>query len=246
MSSFGSIRIRESPTPKKKVCNFVGGVLSPLLANIALHGMEREVKAAMTTDLIEWYKSTGKRGRRDSLRSLTCVRYADDFIFAHHSKEIIEKLKPVVVQWLSGMGLTLKDSKTRTTHSLPPGGVNFLGCTIRQFRCSVKHAKKGRKTLIKPSREAEKRHQASIKETMRQAPNTGALISRLVPKIVGWRNYYRTVVSRKSFEKMDHLMYWKVCAKVSRDGNSKTVSKHKADAIHAHLPQHTDQKITRH
>src|SRR5712692_4870193 len=118
MSSFGSIRIRESPTPKKKVCNFVGGVLSPLLANIALHGMEREVKAAMTTDLIEWYKSTGKRGRRDSLRSLTCVRYADDFIFAHHSKEIIEKLKPVVVQWLSGMGLTLKDSKTRTTHSL--------------------------------------------------------------------------------------------------------------------------------
>jgi len=223
-----------------------GGVLSPLLANIALHGMEREVKAAMTTDLIEWYKSTGKRGRRDSLRSLTCVRYADDFIFAHHSKEIIEKLTPVVVQWLRGMGLTLKDSKTRITHSLAPGGVNFLGCTIRQFRCSVKHAKKGRKTLIKPSREAEKRHQASIKETMRHTPDNGALIARLRPKIVGWTNYYRTVAARKSFEKMDHLMYWKVFAKVRRDSHSKAVTKQKTDAIHARLPKHTNQKITRH
>src|SRR5882672_8213972 len=102
------------------------------------------------------------------------------------------------------------------TYALAQGGVNFLGCNIRQFRCSVHHAKKGRKTLIKPSREAEKRHQASIKETIQKAPNTGAMISRLVPKIVGWRNYYRTVVSRKSFEKMDHLMYWKGFAKVHR------------------------------
>jgi RNA-directed DNA polymerase len=223
-----------------------GGVISPLLANIALHGMEAEVKAAMGKDLTEWYKTTGHRGRRDSLRSLTFVRYADDFIFAHNSKELIEKLKPVVAEWLSGMGLTLKESKTRITHSLAQGGVNFLGFNIRQFRCSVQHAKKGRKTLITPSREAEKRHQASIRETIQKAPNTGALISRLVPKVVGWRNYYRTVVSRKSFEKMDHLMYWKVFAKVSRDGHSKTVTKHKTDVIHARLPKHADQKITRH
>jgi RNA-directed DNA polymerase len=223
-----------------------GGVLSPLLANIALHGLEREVKAAMSTDLLAWYKSTGKRGRRDSLRSLTFVQYADDFLFAHPSKEIIEKLRSVVAQWLRGMGLTLKESKTRITHSLAPGGVTFLGFTIRQFACSVKHAKKGRKTLIKPSREAEKRHQASIKETIRRTPDTGALIARLRPKIVGWSNYYRTVAARKSFEKMDHLMYWKVFAKVRRDGHAKAVTKQKTDAIHARLPKHTDQKITRH
>ena len=76
-------------------------MLSPLLANIALHGMEAEVKAAMGKDLTEWYKATGNKGRRDSLRSLTCVRYADDFIFAHNSKEIIEKLTPVVTNGVS-------------------------------------------------------------------------------------------------------------------------------------------------
>jgi len=75
--------------------------------------MEAEVKAAMGKDLRAWYNARGYKGRRDSLRSLTCVRYADDFIFAHNSKEIIEKLQPVVAQWLSGMGLTLKESKTR-------------------------------------------------------------------------------------------------------------------------------------
>src|SRR6266567_220059 len=107
--------------------------------------------------------------------------------------------------------------------------------TTIQVQCTPRQ--NGRKTLIKPSREAEKRHQASIKETIQKAPNTGAMISRLVPKIVGWRNYYRTVVSRKSFEKMDHLMYWKVFAKVHRDGHAKTVTKQKADAIHANLPQ---------
>jgi len=53
----------------------------------------------------------------------SCLPY---FIFAHHSKEIIEKLTRVVAEWLSGMGLTLKDSKTRITHSLAPGGVTFL------------------------------------------------------------------------------------------------------------------------
>ena len=221
-------------------------MLSPLLANIALHGLERDVKAAMSTDLLAWYKSTGKRGRRDSLRSLTFVQYADDFLFAHPSKEMIEKLRPVVAQWLSGMGLTLKESKTRITHSLAPGGVTFLGFTIRQFACSVKHAKKGRKTLIKPSREAEKRHQAAIKETIWRTPNTDALIARLRPKIVGWSNDYRTVAARKSFEKMDHLMYWKVFARVRRNGHAKAVTKQKTDAIHARLPKHTDQKITRH
>ena len=66
----------------------------PLLANIALHGMEAEVKAAMGQDLRAWYNARGYKGRRNSLRSLTCVRYADDFIFAHNSKEIIEKLRP--------------------------------------------------------------------------------------------------------------------------------------------------------
>src|SRR5215813_1443075 len=78
MSCFGSTHIQVITIPKKKVGNFVGRELSPLLANIALHGMEAEVKAAMGKDLNEWYKATGNKGRRDSLRSLTFVRYADD------------------------------------------------------------------------------------------------------------------------------------------------------------------------
>src|SRR5712691_7929719 len=71
MSSFGSIHSLRCPTPKKKVCNFVGGVLSPLLANIALHGLEDVVKKAGRPVF----------GRKNVIRiyqNTLCIRYADD------------------------------------------------------------------------------------------------------------------------------------------------------------------------
>jgi len=113
--------------------------------------MEQEVKTAMLPDLVTWYKAeTGKTHTQKAQRSLTHVRYADDFIFAHHSKDVIEKLSVVVAQWLGRMGLTLKESKTRIIPPLAQEGVDFLGFQIRQIRCSVRQAKRQIKTLIVP------------------------------------------------------------------------------------------------
>ena len=248
ISCFGSIRTLAMRIPKKKVCNFVGGVLSPLLADVALHGMEKEVERAMLPDLVTWYKGVmGKKHTQKATYSLTHVRYADDFIFAHQSQEIIEKLSGVVAQWLEGMGLTLKESKTKIVPPCAKDGVDFLGFQIRQIRCSVRQAKRKIKTLITPSREAKKRHQAAVREAIRQAPSHSAMASHVAPLVVGWRNYYRTVIAKESFKRQDDLMFWNVVAKLRYQGSKTTAAAvHKAKVLNNLLPQHADQTITRH
>src|SRR5215831_6871597 len=93
-----------------------GGVISPLLANIALHGMETELS---------------KIGRTTREKPLL-VRYADDFMILHQTRQSVEKARTIVETWLSGMNLHLNPHKTRITHTLNPtedqeAGFDFLG-----------------------------------------------------------------------------------------------------------------------
>src|SRR5438876_10731027 len=90
----------------RKVCNTVGGVCSPLLANIALHGLEEAITAAFPQF------SHGERWKP------TVVRYADDFVVLHPDKPATEQVQQLAQTWLAGMGLTLKPSKTHITHTL--------------------------------------------------------------------------------------------------------------------------------
>jgi RNA-directed DNA polymerase len=178
-----------------------GGVASPLLANIALHGMETLVHQAFTN----------REGKP------TLVRYADDFVVFHPTKAGVEKAQAVIEAWLKDIGLELKPSKTRITHTLEgKAGFDFLGFTIRQY--PVGKARSGRtrtgtplgfKTLIKPSTEAVKRHVAGlgkIVRAQRDAPQEG-LIGQLNPVIQGWAKYNRTVVSKVIFTRCDHRLY---------------------------------------
>jgi len=117
------------------------------------------------------------------------------------------------------MGLELKPSKTRLTHTLNKCGLekpgfNFLGFNIRQYQVSKYDSKQGFKTLITPSKEKLKIHYdriASIIDDHKAAPQT-ALIRRLNSVIIGWSNYYSTVVSKESFSLLDHLTYQKLKA----------------------------------
>jgi RNA-directed DNA polymerase len=99
-----------------------GGCISPLLANIALHGLE--------TDLVEHF-----RPQRDGFNSPIMVRYADDFVVFHRDQAVIEQCQHFITGWLQHMGLELKPSKTRITHTLDAGekkpGFDFLGFSIR-------------------------------------------------------------------------------------------------------------------
>ncbi|QJB29555.1 hypothetical protein HFV01_14365 [Limnospira fusiformis SAG 85.79] len=87
-----------------------GGVISPLLANIALHGMEESIK-----ELVE--QLPGKGSRTNRRRAVSLIRYADDFVIIHENLGVIEKCRDHIQEWLKGMGLELKEEKTHITHT---------------------------------------------------------------------------------------------------------------------------------
>ncbi|MCC5609839.1 reverse transcriptase N-terminal domain-containing protein [Nostoc sp. CHAB 5834] len=156
-----------------------GGVISPLLANIALHGMEERIKQ---------YSETLKGKKRDNRYALSLIRYADDFVILHENLTVVQRCKEIISEWLKGMGLELKPSKTRLAHTLiqyeqEKPGLTFLGFTIQQFPLGKYHSKQGFKTIITPSKQKQKVHYeqiASIIEAHKAAPQSG-LISHLNP-----------------------------------------------------------------
>ena len=134
-----------------------GVVISPLLANIALHGLEYDTKAALKMDLFNYKKRIlGKAAHMYSQRSISIIRYADDFVVIHESKEIIEKAKAHIEQWLEQIGLKLNEKKTKIVHTLKSFGendigFNFLGFHVRQYY--NRSIKRGYVTMIKPTKE---------------------------------------------------------------------------------------------
>ena len=200
-----------------------GGVISPLLANIALHGMEWRIK-----DYVETYdlrRSDGRNqlSKRDKRDSVSIIRYADDFVILHEDITVVQRCRELISEWLKGMGLELKPSKTRIAHTLnqyeqEKPGFDFLGFSVRQFPVGKYHSKQGFKTIITPSKQKQKVHYdhiASVIETHKAAPQA-ALISRLNPIIRGWANYYATVVSKVTYSEIDKLMYQKLRAWAKR------------------------------
>jgi RNA-directed DNA polymerase len=163
----------------------------------------------METMLTEAY--TNKEGKP------TLIRYADDFVVLHVTKAGVEKARQIIEGWLKDIGLELKPSKTRVRHTLEgEAGFDFLGMNVRQYRVGRSHTAKsqhgkalGFKTLIKPSHEAIRRHVAELRKIVREhqgAPQE-ALLGRLNPVIMGWANYYRTVVSKVSYAHCDTAVY---------------------------------------
>jgi RNA-directed DNA polymerase len=188
-----------------------GGVGSPLLANIALHGMEMEIKKFART----W---KGNKSKNES--SLSIIRYADDFVILHKDIERIIQCKEIIENWLAEIGLELKPSKTRISHTLYKYegnvGFDFLGFTIRQFEVGKKHSGKstngellGFKTIIKPSEAKIKDHTKSIGEIIDRHKSSAqeVLINQLNPVIRGWSNYYRTGCSKETYSRCDHILY---------------------------------------
>ncbi len=171
-----------------------GGVISPLLLNIALHGMETAAGAS--------YQANG----RAKAGTPVLIRYADDFVVHCHTRQEALEVKARLAQWLAPRGLAFNDDKT-TVVSLSEG-YDFLGFNVRRYR---------RKLLIKPSRQAVRR----IRERLRselwslRGSNAGAVLKRLNPIIRGWAAYYRTQVSGETFGKLDQYL-WRLTWKWAR------------------------------
>ena len=201
-----------------------GGVISPLLANIALHGMEERIKQYADT-----LPTRSGKGKRDNRFSLNLIRYADDFVILHEDITVVQRCREIISEWLKSMGLELKPSKTRLAHTLiqyeqEKPGFDFLGFTIRQYSVGKYDSKQGFKTIITPSKKKQKVHYdkiASVIEAHKAAPQA-ALISRLNPIVMGWANYYATVVSKDTYTDLDNLMYQKLESWANRRHPRKT------------------------
>ncbi|MEO1374582.1 MAG: group II intron reverse transcriptase/maturase [Cyanobacteria bacterium J06635_10] len=197
-----------------------GGVISPLLANIALHGMEERIKR---------FAQTLPGGKRENTRSISLIRYADDFVIMHKDLSVVQECQRIITEWLNDMGLELKPSKTRLTHTLnkfedSEPGFNFLGFNIKQHSVGKYHSKQGFKTIITPSKEKQKIHYEQISTVINnhKAVSQEALIINLNPIIRGWSNYYSTVVSKESYSHLDSLVYLKLRAWAHRRHSRKS------------------------
>ena len=169
----------ESGTPQ-------GGIISPVLANMTLDGLE--------SMLAEKFPNAKRTGRK-----MNMVRYADDFIITGNSKEWLEhEVKPAVVEFLAERGLVLSPEKTKITHIRE--GFDFLGWNIRKYHD---------KLLMKPSKANVKAHLDKIREVIKgnKTAKQANLIRLLNPVLRGWANYHSHVVAKKTFGKVDTYVW---------------------------------------
>jgi RNA-directed DNA polymerase len=175
-----------------------GGVISPVLLNIALHGIE--TAAGVRYLSAGWVR----------VDSPVLIRYADDFVVHCHTRQDALEIKARLAAWLAPRGLAFNEQKTRVVTL--DEGFDFLGFNVRRY---------GHKPLIKPSKAAVRR----IRERLRvelwslRGTNAVAVIKRLNPIIRGWAAYYRTQVSARVFNALDHYL-WRLVYKWARYSHS--------------------------
>ena len=184
-----------------------GGVISPVLLNVALHGMEQAAGVH--------YCTTGTNAGKAAMGSPVVIRYADDFVALCHTRQEALEVKTRLATWLAPRGLSLNEDKTRVVTL--EGGFDFLGFNVRRY---------GNKVLIKPSKAAQRRIRKRLRTEMRslRGTNAQAVIRKLNPIIRGWANYYRTQVSSEVFDTLDQHLWrltWK-WARFSHQNKSKS------------------------
>lgn len=211
-----------------------GGVISPLLANIALHGMADYLREAVKD--IPVLGRTGKPVK-PSRRGETVgfVRYADDFVITHPDLKVVLILRDKVKEFLQPIGLELSEAKTRITHTLDidpstiddcPGlegkpGFNFLGFFFRQWKSRHRAARGpdgkllGFYTLIIPSKEKRDAHQQKLHKLVLQdgkGMSQDVLIKKLNAVIRGWSSYFGKSDANTCnlLTQMDYLLYLKL------------------------------------
>jgi RNA-directed DNA polymerase len=168
-----------------------GGVISPLLLNIALHGLEEAAG-------VRYYLRGARAGElKDGSPALT--RYADDLVVCCHSRQDAEQVKARLAGWLEPRGLAFNEAKTRIVPLTE--GFGFLGFDLRRYPNG--------KLLIKPGATAIKRFRRRLAKEFRalRGANVAAVLAKIVPIVRGWVAYYRTVVSSRVFHVLSDYLW---------------------------------------
>jgi RNA-directed DNA polymerase len=164
-----------------------GGVISPVIANLALDGLEKAAREA------------APRVGRETCPKVNVIRYADDFIITAASKELlVERVIPAVKEFLAVRGLRLSPEKSRITHI--SDGFEFLGADVRKY---------GRKLMMRPAKRNVVGFLRSLRDFLRghQGAATWKVIHELNRRIQGWVNFYRCLVSSRVFRKLDSKLF---------------------------------------
>ena len=174
-----------------------GGIVSPILANMTLDGIERKIKEKY------WINKKGTIDRDYNKHKVNYTRYADDFVGTAESKEILFDIKQIIKDHLKQRGLTLSEEKTLITHI--DQGFDFLGWNFRKF--------KG-KLIIKPSKASLKNILTKIRSTIKsyRTAKQQTLIWKLNPIITGWANHHRSTAAKEAYSKVDNTVFltlWK-------------------------------------
>lgn len=200
--------LKEEKTTSNDVGTPQGGVISPLLCNVALHGME--------TELMKQYPRNGVK----------IIRYADDFIVTCKTLEDIRKAKQIVSDFLATVNLTLSEEKTRIGHTLKPMeendnrvGFDFLGFHFRQITTSYHRGVKSTKgkpnnfrQISGPSRESTLKHKKALKTILERnkASSRESILRELTLRIQGWTRYFSVTKCTKYFAYMDKWLFWAI------------------------------------
>lgn len=164
-----------------------GGIISPVLANMALDGLQVELTGLFRTV------------RESRTAKVHLVRYADDFVITGSSKEFLEnEVKPLVEKFLSARGLVLSASKTKITHVTE--GFDFLGWNVKYFedRLITQPAKKNRKAFLDKVRDLLRANKSATQ---------AEVIDKLTRIVRGWGNYHRCQNASRTFAKCDHQIW---------------------------------------
>ena len=175
-----------------------GGIISPCIAGLALNGLGSRLEKKIKPVHYEKGKSVYSK--------IHTIMYADDFVVTGKSCELLEEqILPEIRGFLEERGLELSLEKTKITHISK--GFDFLGQNIRKYK---------KKVLIKPSKGNVKNFLEGIRQEIKshKMVKQEELIAILNPKIRGWANYHRHVVSKETYSYVDYQIYksiWKWC-----------------------------------
>lgn len=203
-----------------------GGPLSPLLANIALAGLEAHLEREFRREYAGYITALGRP---------TLVVYADDAVVLHRDRSVVEWSRAAIQRYLDPLGLRLSDEKTRVAHTQQPtrqgesAGFDFLGFHIQHVWTRKPGGMKIPYILVTPSKRSEERFYRScadrIDKLKLSRKQRGArrdrqirggkdpvtnMIRDLNRRILGWANYFRTGNAKQSFSRLDHLLHGKL------------------------------------
>jgi len=199
LSEEGSNRETITGTPQ-------GGILSPLLANIALSVLDEHFARKWEALGPEWTRAKRRRAGEPAMK---LIRYADDFVvMIHGTRADADALWGEVSSVLAPMGLRLSEEKTRVCHI--DEGFDFLGWRIQRRAWRGRTGKKAVYTY--PCKKALASVMAKVRSlTARAKHRTLADLLHSVNRVLrGWCNYFRHGVSAKTFGYLDHYTWWRI------------------------------------